>query len=55
MLRKDVESMPDEKARAKNKTARVAPGGLKGQVRLMLFSIAEQMQHEDEHVDEVQI
>ena len=47
--------MPDEIAPAKNKTARGDPGGLKGHVRLILLSIAEQMQHEDEHVDEVQI
>ena len=55
MLRKDVGSMPDEKARAKNKTARVTPGGFKGQSRLILFSISEQMQQEYEHVDEVKI
>jgi len=33
-LRQAFGSMPDEKARAKNKTARVAPGGLEGHVRL---------------------
>ena len=53
MLRKDAESMPDEKARAKNKTARITTGGFKGQSRLILFSISEQMQQEYEHVDEV--
>ena len=47
--------MPDGSARAKNKTARVAPGGFKSRIGLGLFAIAEQMQHEDEHVDKVQI
>ncbi len=55
MLRKDVESMPDEKARAKNKTARVTPGGYKGHSRLILFAITKKMQQEYEHVDEVKI
>ena len=47
--------MPDEKARAKNKTARVTPGGFRSRVGLRLFTIAEQMEQEDEHIDEVQI